>query len=343
MLTTNINKLGIVGGNITAAFLCLEASKRGIHTILLEPNINNTASQFAKDHMIADITLETIKRLALRVDAIALCTTQLPFDIEHTKIDVPMYPSKEGLQLVCDRIYQLTVAKDLEVPVPSFNYYEVSGDDLEALENIELPFTFYEKGKDFCNIMDVMCEEEVPTFVEGLSDQANEWLAEQLSDYVSILSITLLKDEQGKTYTYPITEENNDEIGIEINIPAKISKAMAQKVTRYAKKILKEVETTGIFTFEFGVKSNRGIELMDITPGIAIGDIASIHYADLSVYEQFLNMLEGLPLKQAESLQDAVLYFTRESQKVCKLPYHKYVVDKQTEDAMTIYVQPIKE
>lgn len=340
MLHTKINKLGIVGGNITAAFLCLEATKRGIHTILLEPNVNNTATQFAKDHMIAEITIESIKRLALRVDTVVLCTTQLPFNIEQVSFEVPIYPSKDGMKLVCDRIYQLTLAKRLDIPVPEFNYYEVAGGNLEALKRITLPFTFYEKGDNFCNIIDVMSQEEVPAFVENLSDEGKEWLAEQLHDYNTILSITLLKDEEGKLYTYPVTEENNNDIGIQINVPSKVSKTLAQKITRYAKKILKEVETSGTFTFEFGIKQSKDIELMDITPGIAISDITSIHYADLSVYEQFLNRIEGLPLKQPETLQDSVLYFTRESQKVCKLPYHRYIVDKQTKDAMAIYIQP---
>ncbi|MGL6174190.1 MAG: hypothetical protein ACRC1P_06225, partial [Cellulosilyticaceae bacterium] len=67
MNRNQINLIGVVGANLTSALICLEASKRGIKTLLLDKSLGNIAAEFATQHILAEPTKENIERLMLRV------------------------------------------------------------------------------------------------------------------------------------------------------------------------------------------------------------------------------------------------------------------------------------
>jgi phosphoribosylaminoimidazole carboxylase (NCAIR synthetase) len=338
-MKNEIKKLGIVGANVSAAFICMEAAKRGIETYVLAPTTYTTATPFATTEIIGEFTAENINRLAHRVDALIFCTTEIPVSLESIETNIPTYPSKEGIQLIGDRIYQLNLAQSLEIPIPKFNHYTKGQESMEILQDIDIPFTFYEKGKDYCHVTDVMTEKEVAHFANHLKPDATEWLSEQLSKYTSILTITLLQDTKGKQVVYEVTEEQNTDWGLQINVPAVVSKALKQKVTRYAKKLLKAIKTEGIFSVEFGIKENKEVEMIDVTPGIGIGDIATCHCYEYSTYEQFLNLVMGYPLQNMELAKEGAVYFAKEKQEDIAFPYHFYEMDRHLQDPMYIYIQ----
>ena len=123
-------------------------------------------------------------------------------------------------------------------------------------------------------------------------------------------------------------------------MPADVSKAMHTKLSRYAKKILKDSETEGLFTFKFGVKRNRQVELMYINPGITVGDIATNHYTDLSVYEQLLNLIQGLPIKDGEVIKPSTTIVIKEedTKNIPKFPYHHYHLDRYNKLPVSLYI-----
>lgn len=342
MSINQITTLGIVGGNLTAALLCLEASKKGIKTILLDKQVGNIASEFASSHITAEATRENIEKLMLKTDAVLICTGQIG-SIADSKIKGVCYPEEAGRKLITSRLDQIQAATNLEIPVPSYFYQNNKEDIFEKLEDIRLPFTFYQIYPGSYEAMDILSEEELADFIYEVDEEADGWLLEQINDYQKILSITAIKDHKGKICTYPIAEEfvDDDEVNY-INIPAAIPKATATKIVRYAKKLLKTVETTGVFTFKFGMKANKGLELLHVTPGITIGDIATLHYTDLSVYEQYINMVCGLGIIEPTVLRPSTVIITKQHECPAgvKLPYHLYVVDKYTQSPINIYVIP---
>ncbi|WP_053983288.1 ATP-grasp domain-containing protein [Niameybacter massiliensis] len=336
-----IETLGLVGGNLLAAMIAVEAQKRGIQTVLLEPEVGNIASEVCNTHITAPITTANIKRLALKSDAIIFCTSTIPVlskDILKTCIT---YPKGEGIDFVANRVQQLIACDLTEVPVP--NYYHQSNKltFFKQIADVEMPFRLYQLYPDRYEVMDIYTKDDLEEFIYELDDSTTEWLIEEIHEYDRILSISVLKAGD-KVYTYPIQEEIlNDEAVKYIYMPASITKTMQGKITKLAKKLLKEVGTEGLFTLKFGMKKNRQIELMNVNPGITVGDIATNHYTDFSIYEQFLNLVEGLPVKDGELVKPSVTTVIKESDVSHRpdFPYHRYTFDRYNKLPVNIYIK----
>lgn len=335
-----IETLGLVGGNLLANMICIEAKKRCIKTVLLEPELNNIAGETCDTHITAPITEDTIKRLALKTDAIILCTGNPPVLSSKFMKEHVIYPSGDGLQLIGNRVHQLTAAELCEVPTPKYYHQNNKLTFFKQMEQIELPFRLYQIYENRYDVLDVYTKDDLENFLFEIDESAIEWLIEKINDYDRFLSITALKAGD-KVCTYPVQEEVlNDEAVKYIYMPADVSKAMHTKLSRYAKKILKDSETEGLFTFKFGVKRNRQVELMYINPGITVGDIATNHYTDLSVYEQFLNLIQGLPIKDGEVIKPSTTIVIKEedTKNIPKFPYHHYHLDRYNKLPVSLYI-----
>lgn len=340
-MTTPIRTLGIVGGNLLAAMLCLEAQKRGIQTILLEPELNNIAAEMADSHMMSTIEEQAIERLALRTDAVVFCTSDIPPLSQELQGAHRFYPSDEGINLVSNRIEQLVGATMCEVPVPKFYHQHNKVAFLKQAEEASMPFRVYQIYNDGYDAFEINEDEDMRSFIKEMDEEAIEWLIEEVSSYEKILSITALVAPQ-KTFVYPVQEEILGEREVKyVQLPAAITKNMEQKIGRYTRKLLQERETEGLFTLKFGVKKNRSLELISINPGINVGDIATNHFADLSVYEQFFNLIERKLMKDGELMMPCTVTVAKENDTthVPQFPYHSYVFDRQNALPVSIYVK----
>lgn len=338
---SEIKQLGIVGGNLLANMMCIEAKKRGIQTILLEPELNNIASESCDRHITATITAESIKRLALKTDAIVFCMANMPVLSSDFLKEHKVYPSEDGTSLISNRVTQLTAAELAQVPTPKYYHQNNKLAFFKQMEDISLPFRLYQVYEERYETLDVYTREDLENFLFEIDDSAIEWLIEEINDYDRFLSITALKTGD-KVYTYPVQEEVLDDEAVKyIYMPAEITKAMHTKLSRYAKKILKDNVTEGLFTFKFGVKRNRQVEMININPGITVGDVATNHYTDFSVYEQFLNLIQGLPVKDGELIKPSTTMVIKESdtKHVPKFPYHHYHLDRYNKLPVSIYIQ----
>lgn len=344
MSQKQIRSIGIVGGNLQAALLCQEARLRGIKTTLLEQQVSNIATHFADEHIIATLTDESLKKLSMRVDTIVFCTDSIPKIAETLQSKCPMFPNRDGLEIIAGRAQQLKLAQELEIPTPTFYYQNNKEAFFEDIENIQIPFRFYQIFKEYHEAMEVLTPEELSDFIFEVDDKAEEWLIEAIGTYEKILSITALKDKKGKISIYPIQDEELDAEDVKyISIPADLTKTTATKVQRYVKKMLKHLDTEGLFTFKFGMKKNKLLELLHINSGITLGDISTKHYMDYSVYEQYLNVITGKEVWDATLREASLVTIVLENDitNLPQKPYHSYVLDHHEEGAVSIYVSQV--
>ncbi|MEG1294934.1 MAG: ATP-grasp domain-containing protein [Niameybacter sp.] len=340
-----IETLGLVGGNLLASMLALEAKKRGIKTILLEPELGNIASEACNTHITASITPEHIQRLALKVDVIIFCTTNVPVVEKETLKTCKVYPKEDGIDLIANRVQQLIAAELAEVPTPKYYHQSNKLTFFKQMTDVEIPFKLYQLYPDRYEMMEVYTQEDLENFMYDIDDSATEWLIEEINEYDRFLSVSALKTE-GKVYLYPIQEEIlNDEAIKYIYMPAPITKTMQNKLNKFTKKLLKEVSTAGLFTLKFGMKKNRQVELMNVNPGITVGDMATHHYTDFSVYEQFMNLIEGYPVKEGELVKPSVTTVIKENDRPHRpdFPYHHYTLDRHNQLPVSIYIKEDKE
>ncbi|ONI38133.1 hypothetical protein AN639_05810 [Candidatus Epulonipiscium fishelsonii] len=328
-----IKTLGIVGGNLTSALLCIEAKKRDIKTILLEKEIDNIASNYASQQIVGELNTESITRLNLRTDAIVFLTNNI-YKLEP--VHGSCFPTEETLNQILSRIEQVRMAQQLKIPVPIFC--------IDQPAEFEFPYechatseTEYKHGK-------VENISELETFLDFGNYQ--EILIEKIEEYKQSITITALKQSNDEIVFYPIAIEGDVEGDVQsyIKTPANLNKTNTKKILGYVKKILKYLPSIGMFTFKFGIKEDKNIEFLSINPGISVGDIQSNHYTNLSVYEQFLNLIEGKGIAEPILYEENCVYITHQNDSIndLALPYHVYNFDSKYETAIKIYVMPKK-
>lgn len=340
-----INTIGIIGSNLTSLMLCKEAKKRGIESILLDEENFNISSDYSTYSLVGEFTAQNLERLAIRCDVL-ICMTNLITNIKN-KIDkkVVVYPNIDAYIYLISRENQLILAKSLNIDVPQ-NFLITSKVGLSNPE-ITFPLKCYlyfhnDNTNDVdLDVFEIDDEKGLLELKQPLKHPNSLVVLEKLEEYTQILSITAVVDQKKSIVLYPICEEQEDATGKTlINTPANITKTLKTKVERSAKKIVKELKSPGIFTIKFGVNQAKKLIFLALTPGVSVGDIHTNHSSELSVYEQFLNIIEHKPAIPVDFDKPATVYISNEedSQDIFSLPYHIYKIGIENKQTIEIIV-----
>ncbi len=299
MNLNGIKQIGIVGGGQGALMLCIEAAKMGIRTSLLDPKVNAVGAQIASEHIICAITNESIQKLSLRCDVVVF-NTKPDFEI-NVKLHSKTYPPKENLKELYHYKNVLEILEVLEIPTMKTYYQDNQKLTFGEIEKLEFPFRFVKQYRDRTELMDVYNKEDLTDFILEVDDTAESFLLQPLSTYEKVIHYLCIVDEQGKIICYdPIEEYDEEDRLCRLNMVSTLSKSMQQRLTRYNRKLLKEIQAVGAFTIKYGVKANKSVELIDITPQLSMAALLTPEAYELSVYEQYMHLILGLKLTKPE-------------------------------------------
>ncbi len=318
-----ISQIGIVGGGSAALMLALEAAKKGVHTTLLDPQIDCIGAQVATEHIIATITNESIQKLSLRSD-IVVFNTMLPY-VLSSKLHAPTYPSRHVMNKLSNKKLVFNLLEEIQIPSVTTYYQDNKQDTYNVIEKLDFPFRFIKQYPDRIESMDILNEEDAADFILE-EEKADSFLIQPIVSYERIIACLCIIDENGKITLYDPLEERFEEDKLcRIQIADSVSKTMLQKIARYNKKLLKEIAGTGVFTIKYGVKANKGVEFIEITPEISLSGVLTLEAYDMSVYEQYMHMILNMEVV-APSLIHNVHGTIRPTSmaNIANMPYHIY-------------------
>lgn len=294
-----IRQIGIVGGGTAALMLCIEAAKAGIRTSLLDPKVGCIGSQLASEHIISAITNESIQKLSLRCDVIVF-NTKLDFEL-NTKLHSKTYPSKDTMKELCHFKNMQDILEVLEIPAPKMYYQDNKEMAFMQIEKLEMPFKFIKQYGDCTKQMDIYNEEDLADFVLEIDEDAESFILQPITKYSRVITFLCIVDDKEKAYIYdPIEESIGEDEACHLKIADSLSKSMLLRLNRYNKKLLKEINATGAFTIKYGVKANKSVELIHMTPELSIAGLLTLEAYELSIYEQYLHLLLGMPVNKLE-------------------------------------------
>ncbi|OOB78446.1 MAG: hypothetical protein ATN33_00850 [Epulopiscium sp. Nele67-Bin001] len=342
-----INSIGIVGANITSMLLCIEAKKRGIETILLDQDVDNIAADYATTCLVAPFDRSNLERLALRTDCMIFTTNILEGTTDELDGALPVYPNFAARTLLTDRVKQIVMAEELKINLPDYFVCEDLDDIEETHQILTIPYRCYQYFRNDLEIY-LIDSEQAEIEVESLLNiEEGMCVFEQIKDYKQILSITVLRDNYKNISLYPIVQEKEDEdsSNSQINVPANITKSNVKKIETIVKRIVRYMDSAGVFTFRFGITHDRQLEWVGMTPGVNVADIYTNHYTTLSVYEQFMNIIENNKAIPVTLTEKNCVYITDNSNGFLDIeqPYHLYRMMLQDRDNINIYVIPERE
>ena len=294
-----IKQIGIVGGGTSALMLCIEAAKVGIRTSLLDPKVGCIGSQLANEHIISAITNESIQKLSLRCDAI-IFNTKLDFEL-NVKLHAKTYPSKETMKDLCHFKNVQDILEFLDIPAPKVYYQDNKQQAFTQIEDLEMPFRFIKQYTDRTEQMAVYNKEDLADFILEVDEGADSFILQPITKYSRIITFLCIVDEDEKVYIYdPVEESNDEDKTCHLKISDSLSKTMLTRLNRYNKKLLKEINGTGAFTIKYGIKANKRVELIDITPELSMAGLLTLEAYELSIYEQYLHLLMGMSINKPE-------------------------------------------
>ena len=324
-----INQIGIVGGGTSALMLCLEAAKKGIQTTLLDPQINCVGSQAATEHMIAPITNENIQKLSLRCDVIVF-NTKLDYQLK-AKLHAQTYPSRELMNTLSDPKEVLDLLEELNIPFVKTYYQDNkeevfnTGEAFSQVEKLEFPFRFMKKYKDRVESIDIFTQEDLADFILEIDEKADSFMIQPINTYSSIIVCPCIVDQKGNGILYEPIEEVYEENQLStIQMPASLSKTMNQKLASYNKKLLKALGMRGLVTIKYGLKPNKAVEIIEITPAMPESAILTVHACDLSIYEQYMHVLLDVKAIPPTLLMSMTGSTTKPSIEALEEAYHIY-------------------
>lgn len=290
---SEVKQIGIVGGGASALMLCIEAAKLGINTCLLDPKVDAIGAQLATEHMIATITNENIKKLSLRCDKL-IFNAKPDFEID-VKLHAPIYPNKDTLNEICSQKNILELLEILDIPMPKIYYQDNKEETFNQIEHLSLPFRFVKQYQKYSKQMDIYTKEDLADFILEMDEDAERFILQPIMDYKQTVSCICLVDEAGKIHLYDPIEISYDENNIcYLKISDNLSKNMVTKLARYNRKLLKELKPVGVYTIRYGIKANKSVEFIDITPELGVGSILTIEAYTTSIFEQYIRMLVGM-------------------------------------------------
>lgn len=304
MNLSDVKQIGIVGGGPAALMLCFEAAKLGIRTCILDPQIDCIGSAVANEHIVASINKENIKKLSLRCDKV-IFNTKPEFELD-VKLHAPIYPNKESLNEVYDSKNIWDILELLEIPAAKIYYQDNKQDTFAKIEGLKMPFRFIKQFDGYCKTMDIFNKEDLADFILEMDEDATSFILQPIEDYKQTVSCICLVDMQGKTHLYhPIEVRYEEDETCMLRISDSLTKTMINRLNRYNRKLMKEINAVGIYTVRYGIKANKSVEFIDIMPELGVGSLLTLEAYDLSVYEQYMRLILDMKVAAPELISYA--------------------------------------
>ncbi|HHX60391.1 MAG TPA: ATP-grasp domain-containing protein [Epulopiscium sp.] len=314
MSLTSPEKIGIMGGGINAALLCLEAKKKGIQTTIVDEDMYCPASKVADEHLVAPLNKSTLFKLIQRTDAIVF-TKKLenPEDyIPLLKEKTLAYPQVEILETLSTRQKFLWKMEQKGIPIVNYKRLDSEVEMLELLKEIELPIsiTKHYKSQTKNNQSDeivLLSDEDIVDLLMEKDKQVDYWLIEEMHLEAMELSVGVTRDIKNKLYTYSVSEDIYDgDDWIQSHVPARISKTLQNKAIALAKRAVKSLEGVGTFTVNISLNQDKEFYVRDIHPYALANSVYTNESCNISQTDHLIRTILGLPLYPA--IFDGVLF-----------------------------------
>jgi len=140
------------------------------------------------------------------------------------------------------------------------------------------------------------------------SKPSHRWILEQFIDYVTELSVLVVRSESGASCVYPVAE-NRHEQGIlrETCVPASVPPDIAEKATEFSKQSVAALQGVGVFCVELFQAKAGSLLINEIAPRPHNSGHYTLDVCTVSQFEQQVRVTCGLPVGETRLLSPAVM------------------------------------
>ena len=302
--------LGVLGGGQLGRMFVVAARTMGYRVIVLDPDPESPAGEFATEHLCADYQdRAALERLAKSCAAVTTEFENVPAaTLEWLAKKCVVRPGAKALAIAQDRIHEKTFLRDHGFPTATFAVVR-SRDDLEAaLKHTGLPALLKVSrfGYDGKGQAGVRSLEEARAAFESFARES--CVLEQRVSLAAELSVVLARGADGAVAAFPVGENTHQRGILDTTVvPARVAAALAALAAATAQEIAAKLEYVGVLAVEFFVTREDRLLVNEIAPRPHNSGHYTLDACVTSQFEQQVRALCGLPLGDPALLRPAVM------------------------------------
>jgi len=311
MLTIG-DRIGIVGGGQLGRMLAMSAGRLGFKTVILDPQENAPAFEFAAESIVAAYDdPDALGELSSRVKVITYEFENVPVEaFDNLSGKVAVHPNTRALATSQDRVSEKTFFNNAGIQTAP--WFDVTSPQVlnEAIEKVGgrgilKTRRFGYDGKGQCRI-----DANMPQTIEAASKLASETpcILEGLVEFEREISIVAARstDADIKTFDMAANVHRNGILHTS-TVPAGVSDKTVQEAMDIATKTLSELQYVGIMGIEFFVNSDGSLLVNEFAPRVHNSGHWTEAACTVSQFEQHIRAVAGIALANPARHSDCVM------------------------------------
>jgi len=300
-------KVGILGGGQLGRMLLQAAANYVVETYLLENDADCPAAHLCHHFTKGDIRdFDTVYAFGKNLDAITIEIESVNAEaLEKLEQEgVKIYPSPSALKTIKNKIIQKQFYKDHQIPSSDF----IITENMESLQQnahfLPAVHKIGEGGYDGRGVQVIRNEEEVDKGFDAPS------VLEKLIPVTKEIALIVAMNEKGELAIYPPAEMIFDP---ELNLldyqvaPCLLSEAVAAKAEAIARKVVKELNSPGLFAIELFITEKDEVLVNETAPRVHNSGHHTIEANYSSQYDMLWRIMLQYPLGNTAKILPAAI------------------------------------
>jgi len=307
-------RVGILGGGQLGRYLCLEARKLDMETIVLTPDPESPASLTADRLVIGGLdSVDAAAQLAAASDVITFEIESIGPEVlsslaeTEKRGEVRVAPGVSVLQQLQNKALQKAWLVRNGLPTLPFRALPANYPEPERLtRKFGLPLVQKAQlgGYDGRGVQIIKSEEDmrnfwpVPSVVETYLPDARE------------IAVLVARSHDGSLMAYPAVSMTFDPVQnvlLEVTSPADVSTGIAKRAEAIATYAVERLGGVGLFAVEMFLSVEQTLFINEISPRVHNAGHHTLESCPTSQFEQHLRAIGGLPLGQVTPARPAIM------------------------------------
>lgn len=293
--------LGIIGGNPNGIMLARAAKKMGFKVIVYCSDESNPVLAEADVKIVGKLNEKTkLQDFAERCAVVTYTSENINVDaVKFLQRFTRVPQGSDTLEIIQDRLLERAFFEQLNINVAPYATIVSLDDVYQAVSSIGYPCILKPIQKGFGKYRKQIIKKQ--TDIAKCADiiDLGTYILESWIPYEKELSLTLVRDKDGKLTFFPLAEDNYREHRLHSTVvPLEVDNEIKEEVKRLTAEIVKELDYVGVLQAEYFLTKSGAIYVKRIIPTVYASGYVFDKATDVSMFEQHLRALAQMPISQ---------------------------------------------
>lgn len=298
--------IGILGGGQLARMMTLAGYPLGMKFVVLEPAEDACTTPAAKQLQGSYDDEALLTKLAEVADVVTYEFENVPAkSVEFLSDKVAVYPSAEALAVAQDRLNEKTLFLELNIPTPKFAPVKSLLELRQVMERIGYPAVLKTRreGYDGKGQAVLRSADELESAWQVMNNKPA--IVEEFVNFDREVSVIAVRDRNGHTRCYPMTENAHDK-GILRTSIARAHDSLEPQAHDYITRLLERMKYVGVMALEL-FQSGDQLLANECAPRVHNTGHWTQNGAITCQFENHLRAITGLPLGATDAIGHAAM------------------------------------